>query len=53
MVCEKLFLIKLVDLFRYKGTYVDQEVAIKVLKSGNANSDVVKDFFQEVKIMRW
>ncbi|XP_048502354.1 serine/threonine-protein kinase STY17 isoform X2 [Beta vulgaris subsp. vulgaris] len=36
----------------YKGTYVDQEVAIKVLKSGNANSDVVKDFFQEVKIMR-
>ncbi|XP_021747828.1 serine/threonine-protein kinase STY17-like isoform X2 [Chenopodium quinoa] len=36
----------------YKGTYCDQEVAIKVLKSGHINTDVVKDFFQEVKIMR-
>lgn len=36
----------------YRGTYRDQEIAIKVLKSGHINSDVVKDFFQEVKIMR-
>ncbi|XP_057529682.1 serine/threonine-protein kinase STY8-like [Amaranthus tricolor] len=36
----------------YKGTYCDHEVAIKVLKSAHANSDVVKDFFQEIKIMR-
>ncbi|XP_021731067.1 serine/threonine-protein kinase STY8-like [Chenopodium quinoa] len=36
----------------YKGTYCDQVVAIKVLKSGHINTDVVKDFFQEVKIMR-
>ncbi|KNA08793.1 hypothetical protein SOVF_159510 isoform B [Spinacia oleracea] len=36
----------------YKGTYCGQEVAIKVLKSGHINSDVVEDFFQEVKIIR-
>ncbi|KAL2939716.1 Serine/threonine-protein kinase STY17 [Bienertia sinuspersici] len=36
----------------YKGNYCGQEVAVKVLKSVHVNSDVVKEFFQEVKIMR-
>lgn len=38
--------------FRYKGTYCSQEVAIKVLKPENLNMDMVKEFSQEVFIMR-
>ncbi|ONH92366.1 hypothetical protein PRUPE_8G170600 [Prunus persica] len=36
----------------YKGTYCTQEVAIKVLKPECVNSDMHKDFAQEVYIMR-
>ncbi|XP_044509538.1 serine/threonine-protein kinase STY46-like isoform X2 [Mangifera indica] len=36
----------------YKGTYYSQEVAIKVLKPERVNSDLLKEFAQEVFIMR-
>lgn len=36
----------------YKGTYCSQEVAIKVLKPERLNSDLQKEFAQEVYIMR-
>ncbi|XP_009355586.2 serine/threonine-protein kinase STY46 [Pyrus x bretschneideri] len=36
----------------YKGTYCTQEIAIKVLKPECVNSDMQKDFAQEVYIMR-
>ncbi|KAJ4715928.1 putative Protein kinase [Melia azedarach] len=36
----------------YKGTYCSQDVAIKVLKSERINSDMQKEFAQEVFIMR-
>ncbi|GMH23648.1 hypothetical protein Nepgr_025491 [Nepenthes gracilis] len=36
----------------YKGTYCSQEVAIKVLKTERINTDLQKEFAQEVFIMR-
>ncbi|KAF8013418.1 hypothetical protein BT93_I1311 [Corymbia citriodora subsp. variegata] len=36
----------------YKGTYCSQEVAIKVLKPERVNSDMQKEFAQEVFILR-
>ncbi|KAL9354196.1 hypothetical protein Peur_052166 [Populus x canadensis] len=36
----------------YKGTYCSQEVAIKILKPERLNSDLQKEFAQEVYIMR-
>ncbi|XP_048233994.1 serine/threonine-protein kinase STY46 [Ricinus communis] len=36
----------------YKGTYCSQEVAIKILKPERINSDLEKEFAQEVFIMR-
>ncbi|KAJ7978664.1 putative Protein kinase [Quillaja saponaria] len=36
----------------YKGTYCSQEVAIKVLNPERVNSDLQKEFAQEVYIMR-
>ena len=39
--------------FRYKGTYYSQEVAIKILKPERVNSDLQKEFAQEVYIMRF
>ncbi|MBA0642652.1 hypothetical protein Goklo_027005 [Gossypium klotzschianum] len=36
----------------YKGTYCSQEVAIKVLKPERLNTDLQKEFAQEVFIMR-
>ncbi|XP_021849666.1 serine/threonine-protein kinase STY46 [Spinacia oleracea] len=36
----------------YKGTYCSQEVAIKVLKPERLNTDLQKEFGQEVYIMR-
>ncbi|CAN0845694.1 Serine/threonine-protein kinase STY46 [Linum grandiflorum] len=36
----------------YKGTYCSQEVAIKVIKSERVNTDMQKEFAQEVFIMR-
>ncbi|XP_074294468.1 serine/threonine-protein kinase STY46-like isoform X2 [Silene latifolia] len=36
----------------YKGTYCGQEVAVKFLKPERVSADVVKEFFQEVNIMR-
>ncbi|MBA0677060.1 hypothetical protein Goari_018487, partial [Gossypium aridum] len=37
----------------YKGTYCSQEVAIKVLKPERLNTDLQKEFAQEVFIMRF
>ncbi|KAJ0097409.1 hypothetical protein Patl1_29192 [Pistacia atlantica] len=36
----------------YKGTYCSQEVAIKVLKREHVDTDMLKEFSQEVYIMR-
>ncbi|CAN1192552.1 Serine/threonine-protein kinase STY46 [Linum perenne] len=36
----------------YKGTYCSQEVAIKVMKPERVNTDMQKEFAQEVYIMR-
>nr|GLL28399.1 serine/threonine-protein kinase STY46-like isoform X2 [Ipomoea trifida] len=36
----------------YKGTYCSQEVAIKILKSDRVNTELHKEFAQEVYIMR-
>nr|GMC65872.1 serine/threonine-protein kinase STY17-like [Ipomoea batatas] len=36
----------------YKGTYCSQDVAIKVLKAEHLNVDMLKEFSQEVFIMR-
>ncbi|KAG9147490.1 hypothetical protein Leryth_007295 [Lithospermum erythrorhizon] len=36
----------------YKGTYCSQEVAIKILKAERLNTDMQKEFAQEVYIMR-
>ncbi|XP_069146625.1 serine/threonine-protein kinase STY46 isoform X2 [Solanum lycopersicum] len=36
----------------YKGTYCSQEVAIKILKSERLNTELQKEFAQEVYIMR-
>lgn len=36
----------------YKGTYCSQDVAIKVLKTERINTDLQKEFAQEVYIMR-
>lgn len=41
------------DYGRYKGTYCSQDVAIKVLKPERLNSDLQKEFAQEVFIMRF
>ncbi|XP_059280982.1 serine/threonine-protein kinase STY17-like isoform X3 [Lycium ferocissimum] len=41
-----------VRLLKYKGTYCSQEVAIKVLKPEQLNMDILKEFSQEVFIMR-
>lgn len=40
-------------VFRYKGTYCSQEVAIKILKAERLNSELQKEFAQEVYIMRF
>lgn len=37
---------------RYKGTYCSQEVAIKILKAERINTDMQREFAQEVFIMR-
>lgn len=37
---------------RYKGTYCSQEVAIKILKPERINTDMQREFAQEVFIMR-
>lgn len=39
--------------FRYRGTYCGQEVAIKILKPGRANAAILRDFAQEIYIMRF
>ncbi|KAH9626362.1 hypothetical protein KSS87_010056 [Heliosperma pusillum] len=36
----------------YRGIYCGQEVAVKFLKPERVSADVVKEFFQEVNIMR-
>lgn len=41
------------NFFRYRGTYCSQEVAIKVLIPDRVNAEMLKDFAQEVYIMRF
>ncbi|CAM8902390.1 unnamed protein product [Rhodiola kirilowii] len=36
----------------YKGTYLSQEVAVKVLKPERVNADMLREFSQEIFIMR-
>ncbi|XP_030523738.1 serine/threonine-protein kinase STY17-like isoform X2 [Rhodamnia argentea] len=36
----------------YRGTYCGQEVAIKILKPGRVNTAILRDFAQEIYIMR-
>ncbi|XP_019464993.1 PREDICTED: serine/threonine-protein kinase STY46-like isoform X3 [Lupinus angustifolius] len=36
----------------YKGTYCNQDVAIKVLKNGNLNENIQREFSREVYILR-
>ncbi|KAJ8427118.1 hypothetical protein Cgig2_030280 [Carnegiea gigantea] len=48
---ENCFLIFAADSL-YKGTYCSQDVAIKVLKAERINTDLQKEFAQEVYIMR-
>ncbi|KAI4325411.1 hypothetical protein MLD38_030814 [Melastoma candidum] len=36
----------------YRGTYCGQEVAIKILKPGRVNAAMLRDFAQEIYIMR-
>lgn len=38
---------------RYKGTYCSQDVAIKILKTERLNTELQKEFAQEVYIMRF
>lgn len=38
---------------RFRGTYCSQDVAIKVLKPERINTDMLKEFAQEVYIMRF
>lgn len=45
--------ILLVCLRRYKGTYFSQEVAIKILKPERVNTEMLREFSQEVYIMRY
>lgn len=40
------------NLFRYRGTYCSQEVAIKVLKPERVSAEMLREFSQEVYIMR-
>lgn len=40
------------NFFRYKGSYCSQEVAIKVLKPEHVNAEMLREFSQEVYIMR-
>lgn len=42
-----------VRLCRYKGTYCSQEVAIKILKPERVNAEMLREFSQEVYIMRY
>lgn len=41
------------NCFSYKGVYCSQDVAIKVLKPERVNSEMEKEFAQEVFIMRF
>lgn len=40
-------------IYRYKGSFHNQEVAIKVLKSECLNEDMRRDFAQEIYILRF
>jgi len=40
------------NLFRYRGIYCSQEVAIKVLKPERVSAEMLREFSQEVYIMR-
>lgn len=50
-----MFLFQLLFFFwaRYRGTYCSQDVAIKVLKPERVNTDMQREFAQEVYIMRF
>jgi len=52
LVAEVSLCISLIFL-RYRGTYCSQDVAIKVLKPERISTDMLKEFAQEVYIMRF
>ena len=41
------------SMFRYRGTYRSQDVAIKILKAERLNTELQKEFAQEVYILRF
>ena len=41
------------SVYRYRGTYCGQDVAIKVLKPERLNDNLKREFQQEVFIMRY
>lgn len=45
--------LSVLNFLRYKGTYCSQEVAVKVLKLERINTEMLRDFSQEVYIMRF
>ena len=52
-VCIYLFLtFLLVCLNRYRGVYLGQDVAIKILRSEHLNDALEDEFAQEVAILR-
>lgn len=52
-LCESIHVeLQQLDWHRYKGTYINQHVAIKVFKNGNLNENTQREFSQEVYILR-
>jgi hypothetical protein len=43
----------LLDWHRYKGTYINKDVAIKVFKNGSLNENMQREFSQEIFITRF
>lgn len=41
------------SLTRYRGVYLCEDVAVKVLKSEDLNNSLQAEFEQEVAILRW
>lgn len=40
-------------LYRYRATYLGQDVAVKILKAEKLNEAIALEFNQEVEILRW
>lgn len=53
VLLEPAYKVFLYANFRYKGNYYRREVAIKVLKPELLNTELFKEFYQELNIMRF